>query len=80
MTNEPYCRFHAYSRGWAHGAGGRPQDPDFVNSQEPVLKEEYQNGYKQGHDARTAMHAETARRCGYQPTVLRGIDLPSAPP
>lgn len=64
-------RFHAFSRGWAHGAGARAQDPAFTANKIAYMREEYAAGFEAGIHARRSMHAELQRRTGHEPTVLR---------
>lgn len=66
-----FGRFHAYDRGWKHGAWGKSQAEEFVNHTTTKLKEEYLQGWKDGHEAKRQARESAMKRIGYVPSVLR---------
>jgi hypothetical protein len=66
-------RFNAFFRGWTHACGGRPRDEAFTCHINPVIREEYEAGYKAGLLSRRGMTAELIARTGHRPTVLRAM-------
>ena len=66
-------RYHAYFRGWAHGAGLRALDSTFTNNENLFMRKEYAAGYRAGTTARRRMSSRLEARTGHHPSLLRAV-------
>ena len=77
----PFEKYHQYKRGFGDGSSGCAMDPKrhcppkVKNDPAVVLRPElvafYEDGYTDGYRTRNRHLHEMARRCGYEPSVLR---------
>lgn len=75
MSHDPqrdptaWIRFHNYEKGWRHGSAGRVED--FLSSKNGIddVRISYNDGFLDGREARLDMHAQAAKRYGYQPNA-----------
>ena len=65
--NEPYVRFHAYTRGWTDGVTGLPKDPAYAVDAVDITRTEYVDGHQKGGALRLEMYNATLKRTGYVP-------------
>lgn len=62
-------KFHAYMRGWRHGAGFHSMDTKFTSH--PTLATTYTQGWEDGRRARALASQRAAKQFSYKPSILR---------
>ena len=66
-----FSRHMAFFRGWTHGAGGKPMDPDFESHS--TLGPLYSEGYTAGRHDRNEMAIQSAKRFNVSLSPIRAM-------
>ena len=67
-------RYHAYVRGWRHGATGRAKDPRFQDHKEQQIRGAYEDGEHDGQIASRKMAEHARKTFDHTPSILRTED------
>jgi hypothetical protein len=70
-SNDAANQYQAYAKGWVAGAAVRAMDPAATGHTDPLIRDAYNLGYKDGQDARRADLEYAGKRYGYEPSILR---------